>query len=56
MPSFEVVERCDATACGPQLGMPNALCPDGSVGGPTDRCLRDLASGQCGWEIRSCPQ
>jgi hypothetical protein len=54
-PTFEVVELCAAATCGPQLGMPNWLCADGSVGGPTDRCLRDLGSGQCGWEIRSCP-
>ncbi len=53
-PTFEVVEPCDAAACGPPLGMPNWLCADGRVAGPTDRCLRDLASGRCGWEIRSC--
>ena len=26
-----------------------------SVAGPTDRCLEDLESGLCGWEIASCP-
>jgi hypothetical protein len=55
-PPFAVVELCDPSACGPRLGMPNLLCPDGiHVAGPTDRCLRDLATGQCGWEIASCP-
>lgn len=53
---FEVVDLCDPSACGPALGMPNWLCPDGSVGGPTGRCLSDPKSGACGWEIRSCPR
>jgi len=46
--------ECAPAACGPQLGMPNFVCPDGSTGGPTGRCL-EHASGQCGWEIRECP-
>ncbi|WP_234945204.1 hypothetical protein [Anaeromyxobacter sp. Fw109-5] len=45
---------CDPEACGPQLGMPNFTCADGSTGGPTGRCL-EHANGQCGWEIRECP-
>ncbi len=54
---FEVVELCDPLACGPQLGMPNVLCPDGvHVAGPTDRCLRDPETRTCGWEILSCPK
>jgi hypothetical protein len=53
---FEVVGLCEERACGPALGMPNRLCPDGiSVEGPTGRCLRDPESGACGWEIASCP-
>lgn len=54
---FEVVELCEARACGPPLGMPNVLCSDGeSVGGPTDRCLRDLETNLCAWEIVACPE
>jgi hypothetical protein len=45
--------ECEPAACGPQLGMPNFVCPDGSTGGPTGRCL-EHANGQCGWEIREC--
>jgi hypothetical protein len=30
------------------------MCPDGSLGGNTGRCLRH-ANGACGWEIRACP-
>jgi hypothetical protein len=45
---------CPTTECGPQLGIPNTTCPDGSIGGPTGRCLR-LDTGSCGWEVRDCP-
>jgi hypothetical protein len=46
---------CPPEECGPQLGMPNTLCPDGTtVAGPSGRCLAD-AAGTCGWEIVSCP-
>jgi hypothetical protein len=47
-------ETCDKSACGPQLGLPNQICADGSMGGPTGRCLKN-ANGSCGWEIRQCP-
>jgi hypothetical protein len=47
------VECADASACGPQLGMPNYPCADGTTGGPTGRCLKQ-ANGTCGWEIREC--
>jgi hypothetical protein len=47
-------ETCDKSACGPQLGLPNQICSDGSTGGPTGRCLKN-ANGGCGWEIRECP-
>lgn len=41
-------------ACGPALGMPNHLCPDGTTtAGPTGRCLDK--GGVCGWEIIDCP-
>jgi hypothetical protein len=53
---FSVVGVCDPAECGPPLGMPNWLCPDGeSIAGPTDRCLEDPEVGQCGWEIADCP-
>jgi hypothetical protein len=44
---------CDTADCGPALGIPNYLCPDGTAGGLTGRCLRN-AYGSCGWEIREC--
>jgi hypothetical protein len=44
---------CPPEACGPPLGMPNVLCPDGSIGGPTGRCLLQPQGG-CGWEVRWC--
>jgi hypothetical protein len=45
---------CDVAKCGPQLGLPNGMCPDGSISGPTGRCLLN-ADGSCGWEIKECP-
>ena len=47
-------EACDKSQCGPQLGLPNQICSDGSTGGPTERCIKN-ANGSCGWEIRQCP-
>jgi len=47
-------ELCDPSECGPAMRMPNRRCPDGSMGGPTDRCLR-RPDGRCGWEVRPCP-
>lgn len=50
-----VADPCATTECGPALGMPNTLCPDGvNVAGPTGNCLRN-SDGTCGWEIASCP-
>ncbi len=46
--------QCLPDACGPPLGLPNVICADGSMGGPTGRC-RQNADGACGWEIRECP-
>ncbi len=41
-------------ACGPALGLPNYLCPDGkTVAGPGP-CVDQ--GGKCGWEIISCPK
>jgi hypothetical protein len=52
--SSSVGMTCEASQCGPQLGMPNSICADGTVSGPTGRCLRQ-PNGACGWEVRSCP-
>jgi hypothetical protein len=46
--------ECDREDCGPQLGLPNWTCADGSLGGPTGRCLQ-RPGGTCGWEINNCP-
>jgi hypothetical protein len=49
------VEHCPCTyeECGPGgYGMPNWLCPDGSLGGPVCDHMDD---GACGWFIRECP-
>jgi hypothetical protein len=45
---------CSQSDCGPQLGLPNELCEDGSTAGPTGRCLRS-GDGSCGWEVLECP-
>jgi hypothetical protein len=44
---------CTKAECGPELGMPNYLCPDGkTVAGPGP-CAR--TNGVCGYTIVSCP-
>jgi hypothetical protein len=45
---------CDPVDCGPPPAMPNYLCEDGTLAGPTGRCRRG-PEGVCGWEIRDCP-
>ena len=47
-------ECSDKSLCGPQLGMPTYQCDDGTVGGPTGRCLQ-AADKSCYWEVRQCP-
>ena len=47
-------QSCEKSACGPQLGLPNQICADGSTGGPTGRCLKNN-DGSCGWEVLQCP-
>lgn len=55
-PVFTVEARCAPEACGPPLGLANILCPDReSLAGPTGRCLLDIESDLCGWEIAECP-
>jgi len=48
------VAECEKDRCGPALGMKSTPCSDGSIGGPTGRCI-EHADKTCGWEIRSCP-
>jgi len=49
------VNLCPDEACGPALGIPNYLCPDGQTwAGPTDQCIAN-ENGQCGWEVVQCP-
>lgn len=48
------LDECDKADCGPQLGLANWTCADGSLGGPTGRCLK-RSGGTCGWEINNCP-
>lgn len=44
---------CSSDDCGPQLGLPNWTCDDGSTGGPTGRCV--ARGDACGWEVHDCP-
>ncbi|MEZ4359468.1 MAG: hypothetical protein R3B48_04755 [Kofleriaceae bacterium] len=46
--------ECAPADCGPAMAMPNGKCDDGTMFGPTGRCLRH-ADGQCRWEVLSCP-
>ena len=52
---FQVVRLCPIDRCGPYPLLPNILCSDGSVAGPTDRCLYDAERDLCRWEILECP-
>jgi hypothetical protein len=47
-------EPCDVGECGPALGLPNWVCEDGSLGGPTGDCERD-DDGNCAWGVNWCP-
>jgi hypothetical protein len=51
--SAECVLDCAVEECGPALGMPNTLCDDGTVAGPTGNCIS--SNGQCVWEVLYCP-
>ena len=46
---------CDESACGARPGVPSWTCSDGSDGGSTGRCIRQV-DGTCGWEIIWCPK
>lgn len=43
---------CTNQQCGPEMGMMNWQCPDGSIGGPV--CGRNQDN-VCGWSVRQCP-
>jgi hypothetical protein len=45
---------CTPDDCGPQLGLPNWVCADGAIGGPTGRCI-EREGATCGWEVNDCP-
>ena len=45
--------ECAPEQCGPAPGMPTYQCDDGTMGGPTGKCMMG-ESGQCGWEITEC--
>lgn len=47
-------DTCEPKDCGPAPLAPAVVCPDGSIGGSTGRCVRG-ANAACGWEIRQCP-
>jgi hypothetical protein len=52
--SVVVGPACSPRECGPQLGAPNYMCEDGTLGGP-GACERDARTGKCGWAFRDCP-
>ncbi len=47
------VDGCEQTDCGAIPLPPGIICPDGTVGGSTGRCVT-MEDGTCGWEILSC--
>jgi hypothetical protein len=47
---------CKKKYCGPTLGAPSVVCADGSVGGPTGRCIHHADANRCSWEQRECPK
>lgn len=53
-PTQQAETECDKAKCGPAMRMPNTQCKDGTMGGPTNRCLQH-ADGTCGWEVKACP-
>ena len=46
--------ECAKSDCGPEPGVASTICPDGTTGGFTGRCVKATGSTTCGWEIRSC--
>jgi hypothetical protein len=59
MTEFEVErELCEVSehACQFTPAAPNYLCDDGvSLGGPANQCTREPSTGECGYELLSCP-
>lgn len=52
--SLATGRRCKPRQCGPAPAMPNYVCSDGTVAGPTGQCVRNDQN-VCVWEITSCP-
>ncbi len=50
-----VTTYCQPSACGPQLGLPDVKCWDGSTAGPTGNCVSTTSDPVCHWEIIECP-
>ena len=51
---LESSNACELQDCGSATAAPTHVCPDGSLGGSTGRCV--LGDNEiCGWEIRQCP-
>lgn len=44
---------CAKADCGPALGLLNYTCADGTIAGPTGRCI-EREPGVCSWEIAVC--
>src|SRR5438105_509572 len=44
---------CAQTQCGTKLDLPNGKCDDGTVSGPTGRCIQTSGSA-CAWEVKTC--
>jgi hypothetical protein len=52
-PSTDTVTLCSEISCpGPRPAAPTTICTDGSMAGPA--CV-ETATGDCAWEILSCP-
>lgn len=54
----EADAECLPEDCGPEPGLPNYECEDGTMAGPTGRCLvvtdSTTPSLTCAWEIIEC--
>lgn len=47
-------QACEPRECGPAPLMPCYLDADGSVCGCATDCVRDAATGRCGWQVPAC--
>lgn len=51
---LDAADVCDAEDCGPPPPLPAVICPDGTLGGSTGRCVR--RDDACTWEVVPCPE